>query len=419
MMRLCTPQSSLRRLSGAASARPRRRIPPQQLQGSIGSLSSCRILSTSAPPKAERELQAALARAEKEERRRLHEEKFEKAQAAKEEKRRQNELSRAQAQARRERHLQAQLSATQRKILAKRKNVIRSIPFWLGNEEGYFDMTMQALNLKSVVTTTTTSTDGIAAEYRQLYLHSIPSFYQFLSEEQLFMTDELDALVEAGLDDLKFAKSFRQRLSSQVHLDRLDARLEKSKVLRDKQEAKLKVFQDRLEKIRQEESAIQVNREAEAGDESQATDNDDSTGLLGRALNAASSLFGTTSTPTEKDRIPVDKKSRAPRKSLRLKRQEGAVLDVEKQLYRIQRNLKLLQDERNSYKFDISEQDYEKAKEVVDSVMVKMCRELASHIHEQHSDTISQYQILDSKTDLTKPHEWYPHARLDRRKVRC
>jgi ATP-dependent RNA helicase SUPV3L1/SUV3 len=30
---------------------------------------------------------------------------------------------------------------------------------------------------------------------------------------------------------------------------------------------------------------------------------------------------------------------------------------------------------------------------------------------------VVQYQMLDNKTDLTKPHEWYPHARLNRRKI--
>jgi Helicase conserved C-terminal domain len=41
----------------------------------------------------------------------------------------------------------------------------------------------------------------------------------------------------------------------------------------------------------------------------------------------------------------------------------------------------------------------------------------AEHVRDLHSQMLERYQILDSKTDLTKPQDWYLHARLSRRKV--
>jgi hypothetical protein len=41
----------------------------------------------------------------------------------------------------------------------------------------------------------------------------------------------------------------------------------------------------------------------------------------------------------------------------------------------------------------------------------------ANHARDLHSKMLERYQMLDSKTDLTKPHEWYLHARLQKRKI--
>ena len=41
----------------------------------------------------------------------------------------------------------------------------------------------------------------------------------------------------------------------------------------------------------------------------------------------------------------------------------------------------------------------------------------AEHTRDLHSQMLERYKILDSKTDLTKPQDWYLHARLSRRKI--
>ena len=62
-------------------------------------------------------------------------------------------------------------------------------------------------------------------------------------------------------------------------------------------------------------------------------------------------------------------------------------------------------------------EEYERAQIVVEEVRSEICSNFAKHIKERHNKSIEQYHTLDAKTDLTKPHEWYPYARLDRRKI--
>lgn len=379
------------------------------------SSASCRLLSSTATAqKTERqrlhEEKEALARVAKEKRQRLHEEKHRKAQQAKEERVKQQELTFQQAQERRKQHAQAQESAAERRLRAKRKNAIRSIPYWLGNDEQCFDMTMEALNLKS------NQKDKLAAEYKQLYLHSIPSFYQVLVEE-IPLKEALDKLLEAGFDDLQWAKRHRQRLENQKDLDRLASRILHTKAQCDKKQAKLQAGKEILECTLQEEEAAAAAKRAKATAEEPSNDGAENDGLISRALSAVASAFSATeeASPSKEDgETPV----KVGKKSFKVKRQEGAIVDVEKQLGRLQRSLKRQEEELDSYKFSMTQQEYERANEVVNSVLGDICQELAAHIHERHADTIKQYQALDSKTDLTKPHEWYPHARLDLRKVR-
>jgi hypothetical protein len=69
------------------------------------------------------------------------------------------------------------------------------------------------------------------------------------------------------------------------------------------------------------------------------------------------------------------------------------------------------------FPFDDNPQEYERARAVVHEAREVVCQELAQFIGQRHAQLIEQYQRLDAKTDLTKPHEWFSYARLDRRKV--
>jgi hypothetical protein len=112
-------------------------------------------------------------------------------------------------------------------------------------------MTMEILNLKTVKNQ---QKDGLLAEYKKLYLHSIPSFYQALvDEEETLLKGVLDALAYVGFADLKWAKMYRQRMACQADLDRLDASIVKTKEKSARRQANLNALQIALEEMKKEE----------------------------------------------------------------------------------------------------------------------------------------------------------------------
>jgi hypothetical protein len=350
-----------------------------------------------------------MAHAARETRQKLHREKIRQAQLADDERQRRHEEKRLQAEAvnreRQTEHVEKKQQAEERRQSAKCKNAARSIPFWLGNNPRCFDMTLEILNLKTIKTI---QKDGLLAEYKQLYLHSIPSFYQALmDEEEESLKEALNALADVGFADLKWAKMYRQRMAHQADLDRLDASIFKTKEKSTRQQANLNALQIALEEMKKEEH----------GEEAPA----EQTGFVYRALTMVSSLFGppkeerTRETDTSIDEARdsenvVELKSgrlfRSSKegtddvesKSSKLKRLQSAILEVERVLERCNRTLDRLVEKRDSYVFAMTEEDYEKANELVDAVMGDICKSLASHIHRRHSEMIEQYQVLDSKT---------------------
>ena len=299
------------------------------------------------------------------------------ARAAKEERRLEHARKQAQAEAaireRRERHSQLLEEANEKKQATKRKNAARSVPYWLGNEERCFELTMEALNLNTV------ARQGLLKEYRQVYLYSIPSFYQSLVDEddELTVQNEdavvkaLNALVEVGFDDLKWAKHYRQRMEQQANLERVKARILRTKVQRDKQADKLQKYQDKLAQETQEE-------------------NEPTEGFIDRALNTVSSFF--SSMTTEQETIPVERTMGNQKGLLRV------ITDVERKVERYTRSLENLEAELDSYAYLITQEEYDRANEVVHRVMGDICKALAVHIHKRHSEMIDQYKTLDAKT---------------------
>jgi hypothetical protein len=350
----------------------------------------------------------AMALAARERRRRLHQEKMRLAQLAADERQRQHEEKRLLAEAvnreRQAEHVEKKQQAEERRQSAARKNAARFIPFWLGNNPRCFDMTMEILNLKTVKNQ---QKDGLLAEYKKLYLHSIPSFYQALvDEEETSLKGVLDALAYVGFADLKWAKMYRQRMACQADLDRLDASIVKTKEKSARRQANLNALQIALEEMKKEEQ-----REEAATEPS---------GFVDRALNVVSSLFASSKEATRETNTSIDEgrdsenivqpksdwlsrsskegPGDAESKSSQMKRKQSAILEAEKVLERYNLTLERLGEKRDSFVFAMSKQDYEKANEVVNALMGDICQSLASHIHRRHSEMIEQYLVLDSKT---------------------
>jgi ATP-dependent RNA helicase SUPV3L1/SUV3 len=65
----------------------------------------------------------------------------------------------------------------------------------------------------------------------------------------------------------------------------------------------------------------------------------------------------------------------------------------------------------------MEDDEFQKISEGVHRARPAITLAFANHARDLHSKMLERYQMLDSKTDLTKPHEWYLHARLHKRKI--
>ena len=94
-----------------------------------------------------------------------------------------------------------------------------------------------------------------------------------------------------------------------------------------------------------------------------------------------------------------------------------AIYKLQKKVDEVSSKIQQIQRSKSISESPIPIREYELAQTVVANTRGSICSEFASHLKERHTTSIEQYQTLDSKTDLTKPQEWYSYARLDRRKI--
>jgi hypothetical protein len=166
------------------------------------------------------------------------------------------------------------------------------------------------------------------------------------------------------------------------------------------------------------------------------------TSFVQKILTSLSSLFGTTSvippssapssslprplaaslpeTTVETAGVAIPPTNMPPRPSSlqkRIMRRQIAIEKLKQELEAATMRLHSAEQKRNSLQPPLPDQEYQRAQVVVATCREMICSHLARHMKERHQHLIAQYQALDAKTDLTKPHDWYPYARLDKRKI--
>ena len=290
------------------------------------------------------------------------------------------------------------------------RNAARSLPYWLGNDPDCFRWTMGALQLHPQ-----------KEEYQELYQASLGSFLQKIMEETTspVVQKGLETLVELGFGDLAYAKKFRSMKTYQTD----HAALQKKLARRTKSHASL------LKQVEHHQADIAAmeriaDNSRDGHDNNDNDHNDGERGMtVGRVLASVQlqlkSLFGSTEPVVPNDiqqqelasRPPPANRERALQK--RRRKLEATLLDLDKSAKLLEALTKEFEDMQST----ISTEEYDSTMVVVKSVLRDVCPELAVHIENRHKSKIERYQTMDAKTDLTKPHEWYLHARLDRRKV--
>jgi hypothetical protein len=101
----------------------------------------------------------------------------------------------------------------------------------------------------------------------------------------------------------------------------------------------------------------------------------------------------------------------------RIGRKRFAIKELQEEVDEVSNKIQQIQRSKSKNESPIPIREYELAQKVVTNTRDSICSEFANHLKERHTTLIEQYQTLDSKTDLTKPQEWYSYARLDRRKI--
>jgi ATP-dependent RNA helicase SUPV3L1/SUV3 len=130
---------------------------------------------------------------------------------------------------------------------------------------------------------------------------------------------------------------------------------------------------------------------------------------------------GNTGEYDEDDIIPSKSQKRdkntIARFEKRIERKEVAAKQLQKEVTALIAKLREIKRTKRKVKPPIPMGEYDRAQIAVVEIRDSICDEFAKYIKERHNTSIQQYQTLDAKTDLTKPYEWYPYARLDRRKI--
>lgn len=317
-----------------------------------------------------------------------------------------------------------------------RISAAKSIPFWLGSDSRAFDMTMKALNLKSRTATPGQKKNfaGVLSEYRELFLDSITSFLDKISlpDRPEHLTLVLDKLVNVGFADLKWAKNFRNAEKHKIQFDfnarSIITKQEKIKIAEHSLNCLQISLQRNLEsKMFHEDVDMEknVNMQQDGNmkvvmvpEEIISKSQGETEGVFSTAFKALSSFLGGAQTKQKPIKAAKEKKKE---KNIDFERRIMAlrekIVKTTESIQADQRQIDSLKQQQNELSTTLVQKDYEAAINCIDEVMPIITLALSAHISERHASMIGQYQTLDAKTDLTKPHEWYLHARMDRRRI--
>jgi ATP-dependent RNA helicase SUPV3L1/SUV3 len=230
----------------------------------------------------------------------------------------------------------------------------------------------------------------------------------------------LNKLVHAGFADQKFARGHRDMQRFHQHQTSQTAAILERKAQLIAHEQKRDALRLHIDELEERLEPMPESTSTGSSSSSEAALTNGSS-FWQQAVSYVGTLFE-SETETEKKRLAATRKKRTQDKKrddlerkVRNKKRtwQGQAVAVKKVHDRVLR----LQAEKEAFQPPLSKQEYLNANAVIDVVRDDICAALAVHIQERHSHLLEQYQTLDAKTDLTRPHEWFPHARLDRRKI--
>lgn len=287
----------------------------------------------------------------------------------------------------------------------QRRSASQFIPLWLRQEPTWRRAVMEFLKLPTNLDNNRRNLN--ASLQGNFYQDSIPSFSELLKKgppESLYPA--LDHLVEVGLSDAKTAEKYRQ--THRLRLKDKDLRAflaEKQKKLNYHQEMynvatkELKQLQDRL-------SALTPPSE-------------NSNSIWKRTVESVSRLFQSEEqrqSAEHQNSVVAVQRTKLLQAIAELER--GPLARHQTAVDAINVQWAMLHEERTTAgPLPLTDDEYSVLTQAAAAVRPAVTQAFAEHVRDRHSQMLEQYQALDGKTDLTRPHDWFLHARLDRRKI--
>jgi ATP-dependent RNA helicase SUPV3L1/SUV3 len=307
--------------------------------------------------------------------------------------------------------------------MKQRRVAAQSVPNWLSKDPTWQGRTMELLQLPTGGSGGDSSNGGSKArasqqkalkqDYRHVYFDSLPSFTELLTgpNPPKSLHKALDRLVQAGFSKVEFARGHRKMRSFRTHQTDKTAAILEGKALLLSKEQKRDALMVHIDELEERLAALP---ESAASSSSDALT---SSSLWQQAASFVSSLW-----ESEKERLTASRKKRALEKKRddlkrKIRNKKRSLQEYTVAVVKVQDGLRRLQAEKEAFQPPLSKPEYQKANAAILSVRDDFGAALAAHIQERHSQLVEQYQTLDAKTDLTRPQEWFPYARMDRRKI--
>lgn len=300
---------------------------------------------------------------------------------------------------------------------ASRRAVAQIMPYFVGRDPIWRETVVHMLRASFATegrATTNNKTWAWLKDAQRWYKTSLPSFCQRLEvgDYPQNVGIALDRLGQGGFASTDFGRQYRA-----VPGYRYEASKFASDILRQeedfrKREANLKIHQDELNKIQTHLDELLPK-----------SNNDSSRSFWQTAWNSVSGFF--SQEDRTKDEVEQNKKTAnstgVDRKTKSLLRKVEKLTNhlkgLEDSFENARTKLASTREKRDLLKSPMPNDTFDQAKATVEQVREDFCRFFAEHIAERHKVVLQRYQILDEKTDLTRPQEWFPYARLDKRKI--
>ena len=233
--------------------------------------------------------------------------------------------------------------------------------------------------------------DSVLADYKSFYLDSLTSFGDAILEKDaetgisLDSFDSLDKFAESSFADAKFSSNYRSMISALKRKEELQSLLAK----------KAERHSNAIDMLKEEEEFLKQVK----GDTLISKNNQDFDELSEIEVDVNTALLNIVKSDPKK-----------------ISKQENKCMNAKQHVDALIKSMERIQEEIDGIIYPLTLQQYQEATTELLDISSDLIPDLAKYIIKRHSD-FEKYQELEQHTDLTKPHEWYPRARLDKRKV--